>query len=84
MREYERTITACIHGSVQPRVALSRPLEAALPRAASPAGPMMTKSNGGVMTGASRQGALRRDAALGHGLGRDRRGFVARAAGIPT
>jgi N-methylhydantoinase A len=51
IREYERTMTAVIHGYVQPRVAhyLER-LQAALREAGVPATPMVTKSNGGVMS----------------------------------
>lgn len=50
IREYERTITACISGYVQTRV--SRYLdgfEATLTRLGVPAPPRITKSNGGVM-----------------------------------
>ena len=51
IREYERTITAVIHGYVQPRVShyLSS-LQAALKEAGVPAEPLITKSNGGVMS----------------------------------
>lgn len=54
VREYERTITACIHGSVQPRVShyIGR-LEAALSERGVGPAPMITKSNGGVMTAAA-------------------------------
>ena len=51
MREYERTITAVIHGYVQPRVAaLFGSLQKALAEAGVPAVPQVTKSNGGVMS----------------------------------
>ena len=51
IREYERTITAVIHGYVQPRVSqyLSS-LQSALRDAGVPAEPLITKSNGGVMS----------------------------------
>ncbi len=51
IREYERTITAVIHGYVQPRVShyLSS-LQTALKDAGVPAEPLITKSNGGVMS----------------------------------
>ena len=51
VREYERTVTAVIHGYVQPRV--SRYLESlqdALRNAGVPAPALVTKSNGGVMS----------------------------------
>jgi N-methylhydantoinase A len=51
IREYERTVTAVVAGYVQPRVAhyLSA-FQDALMSAGVPAEPMLTKSNGGVMT----------------------------------
>jgi N-methylhydantoinase A len=51
IREYERTITAVVAGYVQPRVAhyLSA-FQDALKSVGVPAEPMLTKSNGGVMT----------------------------------
>ena len=51
IREYERTITAVIHGYVQPRVSqyLSS-LQDALREAGVSAEPLITKSNGGVMS----------------------------------
>ena len=56
IREYERTATATINGYVQPRSRLSRrPCRAACARPASRAEPMVTKSNGGVMTRRARQ-----------------------------
>ncbi len=53
IREYERTVTAVVAGYVQPRVAdyLSA-LERSLAGAGVPAAPMVTKSNGGVMSAA--------------------------------
>ena len=51
IREYERTITAVIHGYVQPRVShYLTSLQAALRDAGVPAEPLITKSNGGVMS----------------------------------
>jgi len=51
IREYERTITAVIHGYVQPRVShYLGSLQAALKEAGVPAEPLITKSNGGVMS----------------------------------
>ncbi|MBI3514328.1 MAG: hydantoinase/oxoprolinase family protein [Proteobacteria bacterium] len=51
IREYERTITAVIHGYVQPRVAhYLGSLQDALRGAGVPAPAMVTKSNGGVMS----------------------------------
>ncbi len=51
IREYERTTTAVIHGYVQPRVShyLSS-LQQALADVKVPAEPLVTKSNGGVMS----------------------------------
>ena len=51
VREYERTVTAVIHGYVQPRVShYLGSLQAALAEAGVPAEPLVTKSNGGVMS----------------------------------
>ena len=51
IREYERTTTALIHGYVQERVAhYLTSLQAALREVGVPAAPMVTKSNGGVMS----------------------------------
>ena len=51
IREYERTTTAVIHGYVQPRVAYYLDsLQRALAGAGVPAEPLVTKSNGGVMS----------------------------------
>ncbi|KRE00396.1 hydantoinase [Bosea sp. Root381] len=50
IREYERTTTAILNGYVHPRVAgYLTALEKALASRDVPAGPMLTKSNGGVM-----------------------------------
>ncbi|MDE2334013.1 MAG: hydantoinase/oxoprolinase family protein [Rhodospirillales bacterium] len=83
VREYERSVTACIHGSVQPMVAhyITR-LEAALAQRGVPAAPMITKSNGGVMTAAA--GKVRSIEMLlsGTAAGAIGAGFVARQAGF--
>lgn len=51
IREYERTVTAVVAGYVQGRVAhYLASLQEALASAGVPAEPMITKSNGGVMT----------------------------------
>jgi len=51
IREYERTTTAIIHGYVHPRVEkYLTSLQEALRGAGVPAEPMVTKSNGGVMS----------------------------------
>lgn len=51
IREYERTVTAVVAGYVQGRVATYLgSLQVALASAGVPAEPMITKSNGGVMT----------------------------------
>jgi N-methylhydantoinase A len=51
IREYERTITTAIGAYVQPRVAhYLTSLQAALRQVGVPADPLLTKSNGGVMT----------------------------------
>lgn len=54
IREYERTTTAILNGYVHPRVAgyLSA-LERRLAEAGVPAAPMLTKSNGGIMSAAA-------------------------------
>ena len=51
IREYERTVTAVVAGYVQPRVAhYLTAFQDALKSAGVPVEPMLTKSNGGVMT----------------------------------
>ncbi len=53
IREYERTVTAVVAGYVQPRVAdYLTALEESLAGAGVPAEPMITKSNGGIMSAA--------------------------------
>ncbi|POR46946.1 hydantoinase/oxoprolinase family protein [Bosea psychrotolerans] len=83
VREYERTITACIHGSVQPRVShyIGR-LEAALTaRGVAPA-PMITKSNGGVMTAAAGKDRSIEMLLSGTAAGVIGAGFVAQRSGF--
>jgi len=84
VREYERSITACIHGSVQPRVAhyITR-LEAALSARGVPVAPMITKSNGGVMTAAAGKTRSIEMLLSGTAAGAIGAGFVARQAGFP-
>lgn len=83
VREYERTITACIHGSVQPRVShyIGRLEDALIERGVVPA-PMITKSNGGVMTAAA--GKVRSIEMLlsGTAAGVIGAGFTAKLAGF--
>ena len=51
IREYERTVTAVVAGYAQPRIThYLESLERALDNAGVPALPLVTKSNGGVMT----------------------------------
>ena len=51
IREYERTVTAVIHAYVRPRVSrYLTSLQEALREAGVPAEPLITKSNGGVMS----------------------------------
>jgi N-methylhydantoinase A len=84
IREYERTVTACVHGHVQPRVAhYLGSLQAALKRAGVAAEAMVTKSNGGVMR--AELGKVRCVEMLfsGTAAGAIGAGFVARQAGLP-
>ena len=54
IREYERTITAAVHGYVQPRVSFYlESLQKALLEVGVEAPPKVTKSNGGVMSAES-------------------------------
>lgn len=54
IREYERTTTAILNGYVYPRVSgYLDALEQALASRGVPTGPMLTKSNGGVMNAAT-------------------------------
>jgi N-methylhydantoinase A len=83
VREYERSITACIHGSVQPTVAhyITRLEQALATRGVRPA-PMITKSNGGVMTAAAGKTRSIEMLLSGTAAGAIGAGFVARQAGF--
>jgi N-methylhydantoinase A len=83
VREYERTITACIHGSVQPRVShyIGR-LEAALTERGVAPAPMITKSNGGVMTAAAGKDRSIEMLLSGTAAGVIGAGFVAQRSGF--
>jgi N-methylhydantoinase A len=83
VREYERTITACIHGAVQPRVShyIGR-LEHALQTRGVAAPPMITKSNGGVMTAAAGKERSIEMLLSGTAAGVIGAGFVAQRAGF--
>ena len=83
VREYERTITACIHGSVQPRVShyIGR-LEAALHARGVVPAPMITKSNGGVMTAAAGKERSIEMLLSGTAAGVIGAGFVAQRSGF--
>lgn len=83
VREYERTITACIHGSVQPRVShyIGRLEEALHQRGVVPA-PMITKSNGGVMTAAAGKERSIEMLLSGTAAGVIGAGFVAQRSGF--
>lgn len=83
VREYERSITACIHGSVQPRVAhyITRLEQALATRGVRPP-PMITKSNGGVMTAAAGKTRSIEMLLSGTAAGAIGAGFVARQAGF--
>ncbi|MBI3711191.1 MAG: hydantoinase/oxoprolinase family protein [Proteobacteria bacterium] len=83
IREYERTTTATIHGYVQPRVALYlASLQAALKQAGVAAEPMVTKSNGGVMTAELGKSACLQMLLSGTAAGVIGAGFAARQAGL--
>lgn len=83
IREYERTTTAVIHGYVQPRVAyyLSS-LQKALKQVGVLAEPMVTKSNGGVMTAELGKQDCLQMLLSGTAAGVIGAGFAARQAGL--
>jgi N-methylhydantoinase A len=84
IREYERTVTACVHGHVQPRVAhYLGSLQAALKRAGVTAEPMVTKSNGGVMRAELGRTRCVEMLLSGTAAGAIGAAFVARQAGVP-
>jgi len=84
IREYERTITACISGYVQPRVAhyLDR-FEATLARLGVPAPPRITRSNGGVMGVRQAKAECVQMVLSGTASGVIGAGFIARECGFP-
>ncbi|ONG58568.1 hydantoinase [Pseudoroseomonas deserti] len=84
IREYERSITACISGYVQPRVAhyLDR-FAATLSGLGVPAAPRITKSNGGVMGIAQAKAECVQMVLSGTASGVIGAGFIARECGFP-
>ncbi|MBU8544209.1 MULTISPECIES: hydantoinase/oxoprolinase family protein [Roseomonadaceae] len=83
IREYERSITAVVHGHVQPRVAFYlASLQQALIRAGVTAEPMVTKSNGGVMRAELGKTRCVEMLLSGTAAGAIGAAFVARAAGV--
>jgi N-methylhydantoinase A len=84
IREYERTVTACISGYVQPRVAhyLDR-FEATLARLGVPSAPRITRSNGGVMGLRQAKAECVQMILSGTASGVIGAGFVARECGFP-
>jgi N-methylhydantoinase A len=85
IREYERTTTAVIHGYVQPRVErYLTSLQSALREAGVPAEPMVTKSNGGVMSAELGKTACAQMILSGTAAGVIGAAHVARLAGFPA
>jgi N-methylhydantoinase A len=85
IREYERTITAVIHGYVQPRVErYLTSLQEALRRAGVVAAPMVTKSNGGVMSAELGKTACAQMILSGTAAGVIGAAHVASLAGFPA
>ena len=83
IREYERTSTAVIHGYVQPRVAAYLgSLQSALKRAGVGTQPMVTKSNGGLMTAELGKTQCLQMLLSGTAAGVMGAAFVARQAGL--
>lgn len=83
IREYERTVTASVHGHAQPKVAqYLASLQAALLRAGVVAEPMVTKSNGGVMRAELGKTRCVEMLLSGTAAGAIGAAFVAREAGI--
>lgn len=84
IREYERTVTACVHGHAQPRVAYYLgSLQDALKRAGVTAEAMVTKSNGGVMRAELGKTRCVEMLLSGTAAGAIGAAFVARQAGVP-
>lgn len=83
IREYERTVTATVHGHAQPRVAqYLGALQAALRQAGVAAEPMVTKSNGGVMRAELGKTRCVEMLLSGTAAGAIGAAFVARQAGV--
>ncbi|MDA8048969.1 MAG: hydantoinase/oxoprolinase family protein [Rhodospirillales bacterium] len=83
IREYERSTTAILNGYVHPRVArYLDSLEVALARRGIAAAPMVTKSNGGVMSAARGKTACVNMLLSGTASGVMGAAFLARQAGI--
>lgn len=83
IREYERTTTAIINGYVHPRVAnyLTK-LQQALAESGVPAEPLITKSNGGVMSAEIGKTSCVNMVLSGTASGVIGGAFVARACGV--
>ena len=85
VREYERTVTAVIHGYVQPRVSrYLGSLQAALREAGVPAPALVTKSNGGVMSAEQGKTACAQMLLSGTASGVIGASHVAALAGFPN
>ncbi len=85
VREYERTVTAVIHGYVQPRVSrYLGSLQAALGEAGVPAPALVTKSNGGVMSAEQGKTACAQMLLSGTASGVIGASHVAELAGFPN
>lgn len=83
IREYERTVTATVHGHAQPRVAhYLGSLQQALHRAGVTAEPMVTKSNGGVMRAELGKTRCVEMLLSGTAAGAIGAAFIARQAGV--
>ncbi len=84
IREYERSVTACISGYVQPRVARYLDgFDATLARLGVPAAPRITKSNGGVMGLAQAKRDCVQMILSGTASGVIGAGFIAQRCGFP-
>lgn len=84
VREYERTITAVIHGYVQTRVAqYLGSLQKALADEGVPAVPQVTKSNGGVMSAELGKTQCAQMILSGTAAGVIGASYVARLSGFP-
>ena len=85
VREYERTVTAVIHGYVQPRVSrYLGSLQAALRETGVPATALVTKSNGGVMSAEQGKTACAQMLLSGTASGVIGASHVAELAGFPN